>query len=65
MSHKIDFFMISIMFLFTTNVLAGIGSCVFIVFYVSKLKVEIVDVKYQGKWVLYFKSVINLKKKLK
>lgn len=34
------------------------SSCI-AVYYVSKLKIDVVDKKYEGRWIKYFKSIIQ------
>jgi len=65
MTNKIDFLIISTMYLATSNLLAGIGSCIFIIYYASLLKINVVDVKYNGNWLEYFKNTMNIRKRLK
>lgn len=36
-----------------------ISSACIAVYYVSKLKIDVVDKKYSGKWLKYFKSIIK------
>ena len=40
--------------------LAGAGSLMVFLYYISKIKFEIVDVKFNGSWKSYFKSLIGL-----
>jgi hypothetical protein len=41
------------------SILSGIGSVVITVYYLSKLKKEIINPDYGGSWVKYIKSIIK------
>ena len=40
-------------------------SIIAFIYFGAMLKINIVDVKYEGNWLLFFKSWFNLKKKIK
>lgn len=64
MGYKIDFIMISLLFLTGgVNILAGLGSLTIIIYYLSMLKINVVDKKYKGNWIDFFKSWVVKKQK--
>lgn len=42
------------------SILSGLGSIVIIIYYLSKLKKEIINPDYEGSWVKYIKSIIKI-----
>lgn len=56
---KIDALMISLMFVTSPNVLAFLASLVFIIYYLSMLKINVVNKAYNGSWMVFIKSWIN------
>lgn len=41
------------------SVLSGFGSFIIIVYYLSKLKKDVVNADYDGSWISYFKSILK------
>ena len=60
-NSKGDFIMMVLLFVSGGNILAGIGSLFAILYYVSILKVNVVDRKYKGNWGIYIKSIFKSK----
>jgi len=42
--------------------LSCISAAIVIVYYIAKMKIEIINTNYQGSWKNFFKSTINYKK---
>lgn len=64
MIHKIHLLLESLplLFLIAWQPLFGcISAAAASVYYISKLKIDIVDKKYEGSWKLYIKSMLKLK----
>lgn len=43
----------------TASKFQAITTIVFVVYFITMLKLNAVDKKYKGSWVLYFKSIFN------
>lgn len=65
MNHTIDIIALTFLFVMGTDLLPLIGSLVFIAYYISMLKLNVVDKKYKGSWNQYLKSILKWKKKKK
>ena len=56
MSLKIDFIILSFLMITGSNILAAIGSVCVILYYISMLKVNVINKHYKGRWKLYFQT---------
>lgn len=64
MTHKFNHFLeafFSLLVISWQPILGSISSAVIIVYYISKLKIDVVDTKYSGSWKQYFKSILKIK----
>ena len=64
MTHKIHYFLESLLLILTISwqpLFGSLSAIVACIYYLSKLKLDVVDKKYEGSWKLYFKSILKLK----
>jgi hypothetical protein len=45
------------------GLLSCISATVVIIYYLAKMKIEIINTNYEGSWEIFFKSIITKKKK--
>lgn len=65
MVHKVHYFFEAVCALLVIQlqpIIGGLASAVMIIYYISKLKIDVVDKKHSGSWKHFFKSIINRKK---
>jgi len=56
MPYKLDLLMIPFLVISAGNILAGLGSFCIIIYYLSMLKINVIDKKHEGRWWLFFRS---------
>lgn len=56
MAYKIETLMISMMWVSAPEILSALGTFVLIVYYVSKLRKDVVNPDFGGNWIKYLKS---------
>lgn len=61
MAYKVDVLMISMLWVSGGNILAGLGSLVVIIYYLSMLRKNVVNKDFGGNWIKYLKSWIGKK----
>ncbi|SEA13093.1 hypothetical protein [Bizionia paragorgiae] len=59
----VDALSVSFLLASSGNILAGIGSACIILYYLSMLKINVINKEYQGRWKNYFTSFIRPLKK--
>ncbi len=55
----VDALSVSFLLASSGNILAGIGSACIILYYLSMLKINVINKEYQGRWKNYFTSFIR------
>lgn len=59
MSVKVDLLITYFLFVSGGNFMATLGSICIIVYYLSKLKFEVIDKNYKSSWRNYIKSIFK------
>ncbi|PKH50867.1 hypothetical protein CXF68_09285 [Tenacibaculum sp. Bg11-29] len=59
MSYKIDLLMVGFLFVSGGNYMTGFGSLCIIIYHLSMLKMNVIDVKYKKSWKVYFKALFH------
>lgn len=62
MTNKIEFISVLLVSIQSSKVLAGTSTICISIYYISMLKINVVDVKYNGSWSKYFKSWFRRKR---
>jgi len=62
MASKFEFIVMSFLLITSGNVLSGLGSLLAVIYYLSMIKVNVVNKKYDSSWSLFIKSIFKLKK---
>ncbi len=61
MYYKIEITLVSLMLLLGNEILGTLVALTTLIYYGSMLKINVVDTRYDGSWIKYFKSFLTCK----
>ncbi len=61
MYYKIEITLVSLMLLLGNEILGTLVALTTLIYYGSMLKINVVDTRYDGSWIKYFKSFFTCK----
>jgi len=61
MYYKIEITLVSLMLLLGNEILGTLVALTTLIYYGSMLKINVIDTRYDGSWIKYFKSFLTRK----